>query len=42
LRHGDDLLVVTPRRIREETEQRLRQVSTGGRLGRWLGNPDRA
>jgi cell volume regulation protein A len=41
LRHGDDLLVVTPRKIREQTEQRLRQVSTGGRLGRWLGNPDR-
>ena len=37
LRHGDDLLVVTPRKIREATEQRLRQVSAGGRLGRWLG-----
>ena len=36
LRHGDDLLVVTPRRLRERTEERLRQVSEGGRLGRWL------
>ncbi|HYG94085.1 MAG TPA: potassium/proton antiporter [Nocardioides sp.] len=36
LRHGDDLLVVTPRKLREQTEQRLRQVSAGGRLGRWL------
>ena len=37
LRHGDDLLVVTPRRIREATERRLRQVSAGGRLAQWLG-----
>lgn len=37
LRHGDDLLVVTPRRVREQTEQRLRQVSDGGRLAQWLG-----
>lgn len=37
LRHGDDLIVVTPRRQREATEQRLRQVSAGGRLARWLG-----
>ena len=36
LRHGDDLLVVTPRRQRDETEQRLRAVSRGGRLARWL------
>lgn len=36
LRHGDDLLVVTPRKLREETEQRLRQVSANGRLARWL------
>jgi cell volume regulation protein A len=36
LRHGDDLLVVTPRRQRERTEQRLRQVSAGGRLAQWL------
>ncbi|NYD43669.1 potassium/proton antiporter [Nocardioides panaciterrulae] len=36
LRHGDDLLVVTPRRLRERTEARLRQVSEGGRLAQWL------
>jgi cell volume regulation protein A len=41
LRHGDDLLVVTPRRLRPATEERLRQVSAGGRLARWLGaDPD--
>ncbi len=39
LRHGDDLLVVTPRKLREATEKRLRQVSSGGRLGRWLSEP---
>jgi cell volume regulation protein A len=38
LRHGDDLLVVTPRRLRDHTEQRLRQVSDGGRLAQWLGD----
>jgi cell volume regulation protein A len=37
LKHGDDLLVVTPRKIREKTEERLRQVSEGGRLAQWLG-----
>jgi cell volume regulation protein A len=37
LRHGDHLLVVTPRKLRTETEERLRQVSAGGRLARWLG-----
>jgi cell volume regulation protein A len=37
LRHGDDLLVVTPRRQRERTEERLRQVSARGRLAQWLG-----
>ncbi len=36
LRHGDDLLVVTPRRHRERTEQRLREVSARGRLAQWL------
>ena len=40
LRHGDDLLIVTPRRLREKTEQRLRQVSTGGRLAQWLDRPE--
>ena len=38
LRHGDDLLVVTPRKLRDQTEQRLRQVSEGGRLAQWLGD----
>ncbi|WP_166389352.1 potassium/proton antiporter [Nocardioides ochotonae] len=36
LRHGDDLLVVTPRRLREATETRLRQVSRHGRLAQWF------
>ena len=40
LRHGDDLLVVTPRRLRERTEKRLRQVSVGGRLAQWLDRAD--
>jgi cell volume regulation protein A len=37
LRHGDDLLVVSPRAVREATERRLREVSAGGRLAQWLG-----
>ena len=37
LRHGDDVLVVTPRKDREATERRLRAVSVGGRLAQWLG-----
>jgi cell volume regulation protein A len=37
LRRGDDLLVVTPRRVRVETEQRLRAVSRSGRLAQWFG-----
>ncbi len=41
LRHGDDLVVVTPRRMRERTEQRLRAVSDGGRLAQWLGERGR-
>ena len=36
LRRGDDLLVVTPRRLREQTEDRLRSVSRRGRLAHWL------
>lgn len=39
LLHGDDLLVVVPRALREETEQRLRDVSIGGRLAGWLKTP---
>ncbi|MEQ4204146.1 potassium/proton antiporter [Actinopolymorpha sp. B17G11] len=37
LREADDVLVVTPRRLREATERRLRAVSRGGRLADWLG-----
>jgi potassium/hydrogen antiporter len=36
LRRGDDLLVVTPRKLREKTEDRLRIVSRGGRLAQWF------
>lgn len=36
LRHGDELLVVTPRRQRQATEKRLRELSTRGRLAQWL------
>ncbi len=39
LRHGDDVLVVTPRRLREATERRLHAVSTRGRLAHWLDGP---
>jgi cell volume regulation protein A len=35
LRRGDDLLIVTPRRAREETERRLQDISRGGRLAGW-------
>lgn len=35
LRRGDELLVVTTRKSREETEKRLRAVSRGGRLAEW-------
>jgi cell volume regulation protein A len=36
LRRGDELLVVTPRRLKQETEDRLRAVSLRGRLANWL------
>lgn len=39
LRSGDDLLVVTPRKVREKTEERLRAVSQRGRLAHWLETP---
>ncbi|GAA5142476.1 potassium/proton antiporter [Nocardioides marinquilinus] len=35
LKRGDELLVVTPRKQRERTEERLRQVSAKGRLAQW-------
>lgn len=37
LRHGDEVLVVTPRRQRDATEARLRAVSRAGRLAQWVG-----
>ena len=40
LRRGDDLLVVTPRKARLVTEERLRQVSLSGRLAQWLGTDE--
>ncbi|MGA9747444.1 MAG: potassium/proton antiporter [Nocardioides sp.] len=36
LRAHDDLLVVTPRMLRDQTEDRLRAVSQRGRLAHWL------
>jgi cell volume regulation protein A len=36
LKRGDDLLVVTPRRLKDRTEGRLRLVSERGRLAHWL------
>jgi cell volume regulation protein A len=44
LRHGDEVLIVAPRRLREATEQRIRAVSRSGRLAGWFGErgkPDR-
>jgi cell volume regulation protein A len=38
LRALDDVLVVTPRALRESTERRLRQVSRHGRLAQWLSD----
>jgi len=32
--------VVTPRKLREATEMRLRQVSRGGRLAQWLNTAE--
>jgi len=37
LRTGDDILVVTPRKVREATEERLRAVGRAGRLAQWFG-----
>lgn len=36
LRAGDEVLVVAPRAVREQTERRLRQISRHGRLAQWL------
>lgn len=35
IRTGDKLLVVTPTNLRAQTQQRLREVSDGGRLAGW-------
>lgn len=42
LRTGDDVLVVTPRRVRDATEERLRAVGRAGRLAHWFGEDGRA
>ena len=36
VRSGDDLLIVTNGEDRRKVEDRLRSISSGGRLGRWL------
>jgi cell volume regulation protein A len=44
LRHGDEVLIVAPRRLRDATEERIRAVSRSGRLAGWFGErgkPDR-
>ena len=35
IRTGDELLVITPSHLREQTEQRIRAVARGGRLAAW-------
>lgn len=42
LRRGDELLVVTPRKLRDKTEGRLRSVSLDGRLAQWLSSDPKA
>lgn len=37
LRHGDEILIVAPRPLRDATERRLRAVGRGGRLAGWFG-----
>jgi cell volume regulation protein A len=41
LRRGDELLVVTTDKVRDATEQRLRDVGRGGKLARWLSADER-
>ncbi len=41
LRHGDDVLVVAPRPLRDLTERRLRAVGRRGRLAGWYGEQGR-
>src|SRR4051794_25047356 len=42
LRHGDDLVVVAPTHLRDETEDQLRAVHLHGKLARWRGSPSDA
>ena len=35
IREGDELLIVTPAALRQQTEERLRSIGRGGRLARW-------
>ncbi|HWG95389.1 MAG TPA: potassium/proton antiporter, partial [Mycobacteriales bacterium] len=37
LLRGDSVLFVVPSEVRAEAEDRLRAVSRGGKLARWLG-----
>lgn len=41
LRHGDEILIVTPRALRVPTEDRLRAVGRAGRLAGWFGETGR-
>ncbi|MGH8775323.1 MAG: potassium/proton antiporter [Jiangellaceae bacterium] len=42
LRHGDEVLIVAPRGLRDATERRIRAVSRGGRLAGWFGEQGHA
>jgi len=37
LRHGDQLLLIVPSKVRRQAERRLRAVHRAGRLASWLG-----
>lgn len=41
LQHGDEMLIVAPRRLRDATERRIRAVSRSGRLAGWFGDRGR-
>ena len=41
IQHGDELLIVAPRRLRDATERRIRAVSRSGRLAGWFGDRGR-
>jgi potassium/hydrogen antiporter len=41
LQHGDEMLIVAPRRMRDATERRIRAVSRSGRLAGWFGDHGR-